>query len=118
VEPVVGRIEDVEEEVVSNAVKVYRRWLISRVHGSENFAIRLCRIEKGGISPPDSHKWEHGVVILSGSGVVTLNGREYEVKPGTFLFIPPGTEHSFRQTGEDDLVFICVIPGYAVPPGK
>ena len=116
--PIVGRIEDVEEEVVSNAVRVYRRWLISKKHGSMNFAIRVFRIEKGGMSPPDSHDWEHGVVVLSGSGIVTIDDKEYEVRRGNFLFIPPKARHSFKQTGEDDLVFICVIPGSAVPPGK
>ncbi len=115
---VVKSIYEVKEEVVSNAVGVYRRWLISPSCGSPNFAIRLFRIEKGGFSPPDSHNWEHGVVVLSGKGIVTLDEEKYEVKPGTFLFIPPGTRHSFKQKGDDDLIFICVIPGNAVPPGK
>ncbi len=114
----IGSIDKVEEEVVSNAIGVYRKWLISPRHGSLNFAIRLFRIEKGGLSPPDSHDWEHGVVVLSGSGLVTLDGKEYEIKPGTFIFIPPNTKHSFRQKGEEDLTFICVIPAKAVPPGK
>jgi len=115
---VVGSIDEVNEEVVSNAIGVYRRWLISPRCGSLNFAIRLFRIEKGGLSPPDSHDWEHGVVILSGRGIVTLDEEKYEVRPGMFLFIPPKTKHSFKQTGDDDLIFICVIPGNAVPPGK
>lgn len=115
---IIGSIGEVREETVRNAVRVYRRWLISPKHGSLNFAIRLFRIEKGGFSPLDSHDWEHGVFVISGSGIVTLNGEEWEIKPGTFVFIPPHTKHSFRQKGKDDLVFICVIPAKAVPSGK
>lgn len=116
--PVVGRVDEVEEEVVEKGEGVHRRWLISPKSGSENFAIRFFRIERGGVSPSHSHDWEHGVFILSGRGTVTLDGKRYEVGPGTYIFIPPKTEHSFEQKGEEELTFICVIPGWAVPSGK
>ena len=111
-------VESVPEEPVEGAEGVWVRWLISRRDGAPNFAMRLFRFEPGASMAPHSHPWEHEIYVLSGRVVVTVGGEEVEAGPGTALLVPPNVEHSYRNPGEEDAVFICVIPLSGVPPGK
>lgn len=44
--------------------------------------------------------------ILSGVGVMQMNGNEFPVKPGDAILTRPGSSHGLKQTGKDDLVLI------------
>ncbi len=48
--------------------------------------------------------------MLAGAGVVTLNGKEVAVKPGSAVFIPGMAEHGVRQTGAELLRFFYGFP--------
>jgi mannose-6-phosphate isomerase-like protein (cupin superfamily) len=42
--------------------------------------------------------------VLSGRGVMTLDGKAVEVGPGTAVLTRPGSSHGLKQTGAEDLV--------------
>jgi len=44
--------------------------------------------------------------ILSGEGVMQMNGREFPVKPGDAILTRPGSSHGLKQTGKDDLALV------------
>lgn len=44
--------------------------------------------------------------VLSGTGVMQMNGREFPVKAGDAILTRPGSSHGLRQTGRDDLILI------------
>jgi len=44
--------------------------------------------------------------VLSGRGVMTLDGKEYQVGPGTAVLTRTGSSHGLKQTGPDDLVIM------------
>lgn len=46
--------------------------------------------------------------ILSGAGVMQMNGNEFPVKPGDAILTRPGSSHGLKQTGKDDLTLIIV----------
>ncbi|HMV47269.1 MAG TPA: cupin domain-containing protein [Blastocatellia bacterium] len=46
--------------------------------------------------------------ILSGTGVMQMNGKEFPVKPGDAILTRPGSSHGLKQTGKDDLALIIV----------
>ncbi len=49
--------------------------------------------------------------VLSGSGVASLDGRDYPLAPGDFLRLPPGTTHGFLA-GPDGLELLDIhTPG-------
>jgi mannose-6-phosphate isomerase-like protein (cupin superfamily) len=54
------------------------------------------------------HRQEEDEVyyVLSGTGELTLNGERFIVGPGTAILTRPGSSHSLRQIGSDDLVII------------
>ena len=62
------------------------------------------------------HKQEVDEVyyVLSGSGELTLDGAKQTVGPGTAVLTRPGSSHSLKQTGSEDLIIIIAYP----PEGK
>ena len=44
--------------------------------------------------------------VLSGRGVMTIDGRPMEVGPGTAILTRPGSSHGLKQVGSDDLVIL------------
>lgn len=46
--------------------------------------------------------------ILSGTGTMQMNGREFPVRAGDAILTRPGSSHGLKQTGSDDLaIVIC-----------
>lgn len=100
-------INDVTEE---GAKDVKIQWLIDEKIG-RTFAMRRFVIKKGGHTPLHRHDWEHGVFVLAGEGaLVDESGKEHPLKPGTFAFVEPNELHQFRNKGEEDFIFLCIIP--------
>jgi len=59
-------------------------------------------------------KTEEIYYILRGRGSMFLEEDEKEVGPGDAILIPPGQRHSIRNTGSEELVFLCCCaPGYS-----
>jgi mannose-6-phosphate isomerase-like protein (cupin superfamily) len=44
--------------------------------------------------------------VLSGHGVMTLDGKPVDIGPGTAVLTRPGSSHGLKQTGNDDLVVL------------
>lgn len=44
--------------------------------------------------------------ILSGTGVMQMNGQEFHVSAGDAILTRPGSSHGLKQTGKDDLALI------------
>jgi mannose-6-phosphate isomerase len=57
-----------------------------------------------------AHRSEHWFVV-SGTGVVVLDGDSIEVGPAAAIDVPVGTAHRIASTGDGDLVFIEVQTG-------
>lgn len=51
--------------------------------------------------------------VLSGRGQMTLDGKTVDVTPGTAILTRPGSSHSLKQTGNEDLV---VLINYEAAP--
>jgi mannose-6-phosphate isomerase-like protein (cupin superfamily) len=44
--------------------------------------------------------------VLSGRGMMTIDGKSFEVTPGTAVLTRPGSSHGLKQMGDDDLVIM------------
>ena len=86
------------------------QWLISKDIGAPNFEMRYFTLEVGGYTPFHQHPWEHESFVLKGTGVLHTEHGDIPLEPGKALFIPPMIKHQFRNTGKEELHFICVIP--------
>jgi quercetin dioxygenase-like cupin family protein len=104
--------EDVMPETLTEGVKgqVRIRWLVTRATGAENFAMRFFEVEPGAEASPHSHDWEHEVFILEGNGVMTGGDDDFELGPGSVVFIPGNEPHMLRNTGNKTMKYLCLIP--------
>ena len=44
--------------------------------------------------------------VLSGRGMMTVDGKEFEVGPGDAVLTRPGSSHGLKQIGKEDLVIL------------
>lgn len=44
--------------------------------------------------------------VLSGRGVMTIDGKSFGVTPGTAVLTRPGSSHGLKQSGDEDLVIL------------
>ena len=103
--------QEVESEEVGRGCKdVSIRRLITKDIGAEHFAMRMFQVLPSGHTPLHSHLWEHEVLVLEGEGVVVGEDGEENIKSGDVVFMPPNETHQFKNTGEKNLRFLCLIP--------
>lgn len=99
--------KEVNEEGAKN-VKI--QWLIDEKI-APSFAMRRFVVGKDGHTPFHKHDWEHEVFVLQGKGaVVDEKGKEHELKPGNFALVLPNEMHQFKNKGNEDFIFLCMIP--------
>jgi quercetin dioxygenase-like cupin family protein len=92
---------------------VAARVVIGQKDGAENFWMRVFEIAPGGHTPRHTHDWEHEMFVHAGTGEVFSNGRSQPLTAGNVVFVPANEEHQFRNTGQELLVIVCLIPGKA-----
>ncbi len=78
-----------------------------------NFAMRRFVMEPGGGMPKHTNTVEHEQYVLQGHAVVGIGGKEFEVQAGNVVYIPEGIPHWYRNTGEENFEFLCIIPNKA-----
>ena len=78
--------------------------------GAPNFVLRVFEIGPGGQTPFHEHEWEHEMFVLAGKGACMLEDREVPLEPDDAVFMPGGEKHCFKNTGEEVLRVICLIP--------
>ncbi len=99
------------KEVEMQDVKdVTMRVAIGPKDGAPNFVMRVFTVKPGGHSPHHTHAFEHETFFHQGTGEVQIEDKTYPLRPGSVAFVPPNVLHQFRNTGDEDLVFICLVP--------
>jgi quercetin dioxygenase-like cupin family protein len=89
------------------------RVVLGKADGASNFCMRVFEISPGGHTPLHTHTWEHEMFIHAGAGEVFGNGRWHPVQTGNVVFIPGDEEHQIRNSHQDLLVVVCLVPGSA-----
>ena len=98
--------------------QVSETYMIGKKEGAENFAFRYYQIEPGGHSRKEQHPYDHGILILQGTGEVLLAETTYAISRGDIIHIPPDALHQISNTGQEPLGFLCVIPARREKGGK
>ena len=106
----------VAEEVPAEAVDmegaegVKIRLLIHDAEAAPNFHMRQFIVAAGGHTPWHTHPWEHEVYVLSGAGTIVTAEGDLPLRPGQAVYVAPNDDHQFRNAGDEDLTFLCLIP--------
>jgi quercetin dioxygenase-like cupin family protein len=75
-----------------------------------NFAMRRFVIHPNGGMPKHTNTVEHEQFVLVGSASVGVGEDVYKVHKGDVLLIPEGVPHWYRNNGDVDFEFLCMIP--------
>jgi mannose-6-phosphate isomerase-like protein (cupin superfamily) len=73
---------------------------------TDSLTAGIAEVEPGGWLGLHRHTPAEIYYVLEGSGIVTIDGREYPVAAGTALFIPGDAEHGLRNEGDVVLRFL------------
>lgn len=88
----------------------FMKVLIGPEQGWSDYVMRQVELEAGGYSPKHAHPWPHINLIISGEGEIEVEGEVTQVKVGDHAYIPAGSNHQFRNRGEDTFKFVCIVP--------
>jgi mannose-6-phosphate isomerase-like protein (cupin superfamily) len=66
----------------------------------------FTRVAPGGGFSPHRDAYAHLMYFLSGSGKVDIEGESSDVGAGAAVYVAPGDEHAYRNTGSDDLMLL------------
>ena len=92
--------------------------LLGPADGSATSVLLMVRHEPGESSPDHVHPWEHMAFITEGSGILTVEDKQYPVNTGDAILVPGGARHQFTNTGDITLSRVTVNPLESVQGGK
>ena len=94
--------------------------LASGQFGSENLAVTWVRGRAGQrAGRPLPRRAEQVYVIVQGRGAMRVGEEVEEVSAGTAILVPPGTDHSIRNVGEENLIYVSATsPPFAMQEGN
>jgi mannose-6-phosphate isomerase-like protein (cupin superfamily) len=83
--------------------------VLSRNRGSLRF-IDLSRLPPGADIGRHTHEIDNEelYVVISGKGLMTLDGQEFEVGPGDVVLNRPGGTHGLRNLGDEELRIVVI----------
>jgi mannose-6-phosphate isomerase-like protein (cupin superfamily) len=70
-------------------------------HRSGSASVAIQPLDRAESGPPDDGSSDVIYIIVSGYGILRLDGREMECTAGDLLFIPRGHPHRFERTDGD-----------------
>lgn len=77
--------------------------------GSEHMDFRISTYQPMSYVEPHAHKVQEQIYhVLEGEGLMELDGDRSVVRPGDYIFIPPGVSHAIYNTGRTDLTFFVI----------
>lgn len=75
-----------------------------------DYSIAHAMVKKGESSAPHVLKTSSEVYcILQGEGMMHVDGESVEVGPLDVVYVPPGATQHIENTGEQNLVFLCIV---------
>lgn len=69
----------------------------------------VAELQEGGFLALHRHEQAETYYVLTGQGVVVLDGVEHPVRPGSSVFLPGSSEHGVRNTGTHKLRFFYAL---------
>lgn len=89
---------------------VFGKVLVSPENGWEDYTMREFILGVNCSTPNHNHPWPHINYVISGQGTLTIDGQVNELKKGSYAYVPNDIQHQFTNIGNEDLVFICIVP--------
>ena len=83
-----------------------RTWSTGDTPASTKFVTGRLVLDAGQTPhPPHTHVEEEVMIIESGNGEITCDGKVTQIGPGSIMYTTPEVPHGIVNTGETPLVF-------------
>jgi mannose-6-phosphate isomerase-like protein (cupin superfamily) len=73
------------------------------------YSLAHARVPPGEATLPHRLKSSEVYYILSGAGLMFIEGQSAPVAPGQAIYIPPHAEQRIENLGSVDLEFLCIV---------
>ena len=74
-----------------------------------HFSIAHFMIQKGKRTLLHRMRSSEVYYILEGIGILKIDGKSFTVKKDDSVFVPPASEQSIENIGDEDLRFLCIV---------
>ena len=81
----------------------------SRDPAAIGYSLAHAKLTKGAASKPHRLKTSEVYYFISGRGLMHVGGETTAVTQEQALYVPPGAVQHLENTGDDDLVFLCIV---------
>jgi quercetin dioxygenase-like cupin family protein len=78
-------------------------------HGMQTLEMWMQTIKPGSGTPVHRHDCEEAIVVLRGSGRLTVAGRDTDFGPNSTLQIPRDVIHQIVNTGTEDMFIVAAL---------
>jgi mannose-6-phosphate isomerase-like protein (cupin superfamily) len=83
--------------------------LASREQGVNGMEVWMQTVAPGAGTPVHRHECEEVIVVLRGSGQVTIEGEETRFGPNSTIIVPPDASHQLVNSGAEEMFLIGVL---------
>jgi mannose-6-phosphate isomerase-like protein (cupin superfamily) len=73
------------------------------------YSLAHAIVTPGQITQDHMLKTSEVYYILQGKGVMHIDNETAEVEEGRAIYIPPHAKQKIKNTGKNDLVFLCIV---------
>ena len=115
---------DTMRDIVTSALphwKNTRAWVIARpmTGFSETFSHYIAEVSPGGGStrPDDNPKAQAVLFIVAGAAEIALMGQTHSLTAGSYVYIPAGTDWTFRNISDVPVTFHWIRKAYQAVDG-
>ncbi len=86
----------------------YFKLMIDPRHGSRYVTQFIGFIEKSR-APFHTHTYEEVIYVLGGEGIVHIGDGDFPIRPGSSIYLPPGTPHCLENRSAEPLRLLGVF---------
>ena len=111
--PLVVRNQDCRRDSWDDPVKGKIGWrtlFSADATATDSLTAGVAEVEPSGWLGLHRHRPAEVYYVIEGRGIVTIDGREHAVSPGSAVFIPGDAEHGIQNDGSAILRFLYAFP--------
>ncbi|MBS7643826.1 cupin domain-containing protein [Candidatus Bathyarchaeota archaeon] len=84
--------------------------LITGAMSDNKLTFLVCELNPGGELFEHLHETQFEIhYIVSGSGVLTVENKKFNVQAGSIAIGPPKEKHSLKNTGDETMRFLAIF---------
>lgn len=105
----VKRLEDCREFIAADG-PVLREFLHpAKADLKIHYSLACAKIVPSQKTSPHKLKTSEVYYIIEGHGLMHINEETCEVGPHCAVYIPPDSKQYIENTGDSDLIFLCIV---------